>query len=224
MMIDKLPTPTMTSAVNMAWMSKSKVGMLIEEPREGYQGHLENILFTSHPPTLTHYPLLRIENDPALHGVYFDDQVEYDYMQHLKTIGQDPSAVFLEPKGKQKSSTVFSGGDIALKKDVVESSKSVSFALPSDAMPSRFEDDVGQMNRGDGRIEGLGLDMDPALRQALCALEDEAFVDDELDDDFFAQLDGDELPEDYVEEGLEDGGNEEDDVEGGDAWYKEYKR
>ena len=36
-----------------------------------------------------------IEEDPALHGIFFEDQRGYDYMQHLKPMGQDPAAVFV---------------------------------------------------------------------------------------------------------------------------------
>jgi len=35
--------------------------------------------------------------EAAKYGIYFDD-TEYDYTQHLKVIGEDPSAVFIPAK------------------------------------------------------------------------------------------------------------------------------
>jgi len=37
----------------------------------------------------------------SLYGISFEDQLEYDYLQHLKPMGEDPSAVFI-PSGPVK--------------------------------------------------------------------------------------------------------------------------
>ena len=42
-----------------------------------------------------------------MHGIYFNDQQEYDYMQHLKQMGTDPGAVFYS----SASSTSKSGNE-----------------------------------------------------------------------------------------------------------------
>lgn len=59
-------------------------------------------------------------------------------------------------------------------------------------------------------IAGFQPDMDPHLRQVLEALEDEAFVDDELEDDFFGELvgDGEREPDEDVEFTFEEDGGE----------------
>ena len=44
------------------------------------------------------------EGEAAEYGIYFDD-TEYDYMQHLRTIGEQPDAILLaapRAKGKNK--------------------------------------------------------------------------------------------------------------------------
>jgi len=40
------------------------------------------------------------EGEAAEYGIYFDD-TEYDYMQHLRSIGEQPDAVLLEAPGKK---------------------------------------------------------------------------------------------------------------------------
>lgn len=73
-------------------------------------------------------------------GIYFED--EYDYMQHLKTMGTDPSAVFITAK------------EPILQQDV-----------------------------------GFDPNMDPELYEALYALEDEAYLTlENEDDDYFDSL------------------------------------
>lgn len=43
----------------------------------------------------------RNEGEAAEHGIYFDD-TEYDYMQHLRSVGDAPNAVLLEAPSNAK--------------------------------------------------------------------------------------------------------------------------
>jgi len=40
------------------------------------------------------------EGEAAEYGIFFDD-TEYDYMQHLRTVGEQPDAVLLEAPGQK---------------------------------------------------------------------------------------------------------------------------
>lgn len=126
-------------------------------------------------------------------GIYFDDVGDYDYTQHLRTIGDSTEAVFLEaPQREEKPKK--SSGDLMFKEDkerqVIE--------LPADAMPSMIERDVGAMAHVTGLEGGLQPDMDPRLREVLEALEDEEYVDGQLDEDFFEELNAEGDP--YIPE------------------------
>lgn len=85
--------------------------------------------------------------------------------------------------------------------------------LPAEALPSTSElpRNYESQEAVPSSIAGFRPDMDPHLRQALEALEDDAFVDDGLDDDFFGELvqDGErsineQFGFDFAEEGLND--------------------
>ena len=62
--------------------------------------------------------------------------------------------------------------------------------LPPEVLPSTSElpRDFESQAAVQSSISGLQPDMDPHLRQTLEALEDDAYVDDDLDDDFFGEL------------------------------------
>jgi protein LTV1 len=62
--------------------------------------------------------------------------------------------------------------------------------LPPEAFPSAMElpRDFESQAAIHSSISGLQPDMDPHLRQTLEALDDDAFVDDGLEDDFFGEL------------------------------------
>ncbi|KAL5535729.1 LTV1 [Sanghuangporus sanghuang] len=155
--------------------------------------------------------------EATLYGVYYDD-TEYDYMQHLRVVGQQedgvesilieasaaskhPGKSDLERKGKGKAHN-----DAITLRD-----------LPKEVLPSEKELTREQVYSSQGAIpaelEGFQPDMDPHLRQTLEALEDDAFVDDSLEEDFFAELVGDgelkgdanELDFEFTEEGKDEG-------------------
>ncbi|WFD33565.1 hypothetical protein MCUN1_000378 [Malassezia cuniculi] len=164
--------------------------------------------------------------EAALYGVYYDD-TDYDYMQHLRAIndnenskhgGQDeeadteavwiPSTV--QPKERQKG--------FALKQD----DKAPGIMLPASVFAGKEVEanDLAHFDV-DPALQGLNPDMDPHLRQTLEALDDDAFVDDEADDDFFNEIIGD---------GAWDGVRTEDDAwrdappEGDDIWLDPVQR
>lgn len=105
-------------------------------------------------------------------------------MQHLKPVGLQEDgveSVLIEapviPKGKGKSGKA--QAPIQLVDD-----------LPKEALPSEQElpRNYESQEAIPSSIAGFQPDMDPHLRQTLEALEDDAFVDGDLDDDFFGNL------------------------------------
>lgn len=128
-------------------------------------------------------------------------------MQHLRPVGvqedgvdsvlvEAPAQSKSKSKGKQRDDAPITLRD-----------------LPAEALPSTSElpRNYESQEAIPSSIAGFRPDMDPHLRQALEALEDDAFVDDGLDDDFFGELvqDGErsineEFGFDFAEEGLND--------------------
>ncbi len=141
--------------------------------------------------------------EAANYGIYFDD-TEYDYMQHLRPIKDDENvkrggenvdetvdtilvssssgAVGSGSKGKGKGKESFT------LKDGGGEEKALN--LPASVLPSKKEMPFSFTSHlaVEPSLQGFQPDMDPHLRQALEALDDEAFVDDELDDDFFGEV------------------------------------
>ncbi len=154
------------------------------------------------------------EGEAANYGVFYDD-TEYDYMQHLRDLGTGGGeAVFVEAqsvtnqKQKQKQSLA----------DAIKDGAAPPL-LDEDILPSKTLQKVTYQNQQDvpDAIAGFQPDMDPRLREALEALEDEAYVDngdgdgeaaegDEVDD-LFMELakDSEELDADEFEETYDDG-------------------
>lgn len=131
-------------------------------------------------------------------------------MQHLKPVGLQEDGVesiLIEagvPKGKSKAGK--SQTPILLVDD-----------LPTEALPSKQElpRNYESQEAIPSSIAGLQPDMDPHLRQTLEALDDDAFVEGDLEDDFFGELvaDGergsDEGPEfEFSEWGADEGGED----------------
>lgn len=141
------------------------------------------------------------EGEAANYGVYYDD-TEYDYMQHLRDLnaGSGGEVVFVEAsatgnkgKGKQKQPL-----EVALREDDKKSEADLDDVM----LPSKNLTRLTYETQQDvpDSIAGFQPDMDPRLREALEALEDEAYVED--DDDVFKQLtrDGHELDDYEFEE------------------------
>ncbi|KAK4104970.1 Low temperature viability protein [Parathielavia hyrcaniae] len=162
------------------------------------------------------------EGEAANYGVYFDD-TEYDYMQHLRDLGQGSGeAVFVEAnpaagnnkgKGKQQQQPL----EDALRQLDLQN-QTEDLALGNDMLPSKNLQRLTYQAQQDvpDAIAGFQPDMDPRLREVLEALEDEAFVDDEGGEDIFQQLakDGEELGPHKFDEVYDEFGDEEED----DGW------
>ncbi|WFD18156.1 Protein ltv1 [Malassezia caprae] len=162
--------------------------------------------------------------EAALYGVYYDD-TEYDYMQHLRAIpdnensrrggvdeDDDAEAVWVPSAVQPKERAP----GFALKDE--GASEQPSLQLPASVFAS--QETPLELVYG-GETQGLQPDMDPHLRQTLEALDDDAFVADDADDDFFA---------DIVQDGAWDGRRSGDDAwrdaapEGDDIWLDPLQR
>ncbi|PHH74650.1 hypothetical protein CDD82_4834 [Ophiocordyceps australis] len=142
------------------------------------------------------------EGEAASYGVYFDDS-EYDYMQHLRDLGQGGGQVVFveattsnEKKGKRTQTLAESLENMNL-------NPKASDSLGEEILPSKNLTSItyeAQQNVPDS-ISGFQPDMDPRLREVLEALDDDAYAQDE-NDDFFQQLakDGRELDDVEFEE------------------------
>ncbi|KAJ3400583.1 hypothetical protein HDV05_001013, partial [Chytridiales sp. JEL 0842] len=183
---------------------------------------------------------IEVKEDAAMHGIYFKD--EYDYLKHLKPIGEDPSAVFLAASNAPKPATKANQGirfvddTASVAMSETPKRKGVKFDIPSEVLPSEYEEKVGLLNRGpDVNI----LEVEPSMREVIYALDDDAYVEEDLDD-FFEALDAEEVPEELLEALVPDGAippgvggmagrgeeddEEYDDFDENDGWMEEFKR
>lgn len=135
----------------------------------------------------------RNEGEAANHGVYYDDS-SYDYMQHLRDLGTGGGdAYFVEAKpekGKAKAKGL-KLEDALRQVSLNEGAQSAHGSEYGD-MRSTASSFVRKPTYQDQQnvpdvIAGFQPDMDPRLREALEALEDEEFVDDD-DDEIFGEL------------------------------------
>ncbi|CDO92635.1 unnamed protein product [Kluyveromyces dobzhanskii CBS 2104] len=113
--------------------------------------------------------------EAALYGITFDDS-KYDYTQHLKPIGLDPShSVFVPAKSKKPTEKKL--------KDPASMFVEPSYQdLDNKAAEPLFvrgvakQEYLDQMQEIPGELVGFKPDMNPALREVLVALEDDAYV------------------------------------------------
>ncbi|KAL1304482.1 hypothetical protein AAFC00_003472 [Neodothiora populina] len=164
------------------------------------------------------------EGEAAEHGIFYDD-TKYDYMQHMRDIGTGGGQAMWVPakqettKGKNKQSLA----DALKFMDIADDDGSRSIAssqatskslLPEELLGSEFVKKTTYQDQQDipDAIAGFQPNMDPRLREALEALEDEAYVNDD-EEDFFAELakSGEEVDKDGWEAA---GWQDEDDDEG----------
>jgi protein LTV1 len=149
-------------------------------------------------------------------------------MQHLRQVGlheEGVESVLLEaPTTSKKKPSKKKGSNFE---------DSLLRDLPEEALPSKTElprDFVTQSAVPD-ELTGLQPDMDPHLRQTLEALEDEAFVDEGVEDDFFKELveggereEGDEEEFEFNEYGEVDEAEEEEDRGEEQDWEARFKQ
>lgn len=125
-------------------------------------------------PAITHIP-----GEAAKYGVFFDDR-EYNYLQHIKPLGQAPGSVFIPatPKDDSAAGTAFNNKAADSEDDSETRRKKIIFEQEK-AAKEASEDYKYQRS--------LIADNEGAI-EAFKALDDDAYVVDE-DDDFF----GDDL-------------------------------
>jgi protein LTV1 len=144
------------------------------------------------------------EGEAANYGVYYDD-TSYDYMQHLRELGSGTGdAYFVEAKGEKTKGRAGRGMKLEDALRQVSLVDKDTYAQSTSGAPSLYGSQYGDMrstastysrkptyqdqqNIPDA-IAGFKPDMDPRLREALEALEDEAYVEDDGDDDIFGAL------------------------------------
>ncbi|KAG0273686.1 hypothetical protein BGZ95_010508 [Linnemannia exigua] len=176
--------------------------------------------------------------EAAMLGLVSDEfnDGSYDYSQHFKEIGTSSEGVFMaapkvaaqQKKAAQQSRGIqFTDADAAdemAREDVgtAAGKKKGKIQLPAGVLPSREELDFADVYQSAVPM-GLQPDMPFDIRQTLEALEDEEFVDGELDESFFDQLDEDgDFEDEEVEEYYED---EDEEEEGGrQGWEADFKK
>lgn len=145
------------------------------------------------------------EGEAANYGIYYDD-TSYDYMQHLREVGDDPGEahfvnsvpVRLQGKVKGKGKGKVMRLEDALRETSLDDEDAASDSrqgivmddglsrFSSSARPKTYQD----MQDVPDEIAGFQPDMDPRLREVLEALEDEAYVDEGEEDIFTALTEG----------------------------------
>lgn len=165
------------------------------------------------------------EGEAANYGIFYDDS-EYDYMQHMRDLGEGGDGFFIESapvkgnKGKGKS-LEDALRDMDLDTRSEGGASLVSGASTASAAQSLFGAEMAEsefvkktsyqdMQDVPDTIAGFQPDLDPRLREVLEALDDEAYVDD--DEDLFGALQEDaeevdqrEWEESRFEDAEEDG-------------------
>ncbi|SCZ99427.1 BZ3500_MvSof-1268-A1-R1_Chr7-2g09527 [Microbotryum saponariae] len=132
--------------------------------------------------------------DAAAYGVYFDD-TKYDYMQHLRRVGDVGESYLVEAPSKKGKRPVGNKNVRSSEGVVVKDSPSAELELPEEALPSHPLDEVSYVDATTSRTETKGLqpDLDPNIREVLEALDDDDYAldaegDSEDEDDFFGSI------------------------------------
>lgn len=184
------------------------------------QGKSRADLEAALPPSELDQDTARNVGEAALYGIYYDD-TGYDYMQHLRAVGAQDGfeCILIEAPSSSKPN--------AKKSQRIDIRDLPQEAFPSASeLPRTYESQQAIPES----IAGFQPDMDPHLRQTLEALEDDAFVDDGLEDDFFGQLvaDGERDSDEDVDFEFKDNGAEElqgevDQNDGEVQWEERFK-
>lgn len=105
------------------------------------------------------------EGEAAGFGIFYDDS-KYDYMQHLRVVGQNVDAQLVEAPRRNDAKGKGKALSLTLKEEE-EHRAAVD-------QQSTYKDYL----EGTAQSEGLRPDMDPVLREVLEALEDDAYIAD----------------------------------------------
>lgn len=140
------------------------------------------------------------EGEAANHGIFYDD-TKYDYMQHMRELGTGGGdSHFVEASaGKDKGKA--KGKGIKLEDALAQASLDDSRSYAGGSVyGSAYGDGIStassyirkptyqDQQEVPDAIAGFQPDMDPRLREALEALEDEEYVDDADGEDVFGEL------------------------------------
>ncbi|KAL9611440.1 MAG: hypothetical protein Q9167_003914 [Letrouitia subvulpina] len=142
------------------------------------------------------------EGEAAEHGIYFDD-TEYDYMQYLRDLGSgvgNGESYFIEATvskkngGRQQKMSLedalreASIGDSGGQDEAMSTIKQQHDYFDEDVLPSKDLKSSTYQDQQDipDILAGFQPDMNPRLREALEALDDEAYVDNE--EEIFGEL------------------------------------
>jgi protein LTV1 len=141
------------------------------------------------------------EGEAAEFGIYYDD-TSYDYMQHLRDTGEEsvqahlsdsvPVRVQGKGKGKGKMMKLEDALREASLNDEDDANDVRSQSMVDDGLssfssttrPRTYQD----MQDVPDEIAGFQPDMDPRLREVLEALDDDAYVDEQDEEDVFSAL------------------------------------
>lgn len=149
--------------------------VLVAQPKTGRELQEERKIYSAAEleKQLTKEELAAIRGNEGLaaqYGIFFDDS-NYDYMQHLKPMGNTDS-VFIAKEEKPEP-----------KKNIEALFKE---ALPSETQRTVTHDTFENIPL---ELQGFQPEMDSRLREVLEALEDEAYIDEEAEEgDIFADL------------------------------------
>jgi protein LTV1 len=141
------------------------------------------------------------EGEAANYGIYYDD-TSYDYMQHLRDVGEesdeallvDSAPARLQEQGKGKGKLVkledalrdasLDDYDAARNLDSGSLQDDGLSSFSSTTRPRTYQD----MQDVPDEIAGFQPDMDARLREVLEALDDDAYVDEQDGEDVFGVL------------------------------------
>lgn len=139
------------------------------------------------------------EGEAAEYGIYYDD-TSYDYMQHLRDMGEgsgeshfvDAAPIKVQGKGKGKAK-MMKLEDALREASLGDQERESSASTYDDGDISTFSRSTRPRTYQDQQdvpdaIAGFQPDMDPRLREVLEALEDDAFVDEKDEEDVFGAL------------------------------------
>ncbi|KAK6496232.1 hypothetical protein TWF481_002256 [Arthrobotrys musiformis] len=152
------------------------------------------------------------EGEAALYGIYYDD-TEYDYMQHMRDIGVSSEAVFIPAESVTKQKNKKGKAPVIPEEDEEEflekhkGKKTLEELLEEDTnaknggmtkkvqLPAEILPSGGYLKRNyqdqqdvPDAIAGFKPDLDPRLREVLEALEDEAYVENDEEENFFTEI------------------------------------
>ncbi|KAG0139411.1 hypothetical protein CROQUDRAFT_460504 [Cronartium quercuum f. sp. fusiforme G11] len=139
--------------------------------------------------------------EASMYDIFYDDS-EYDYMQHLKPVGQSKEAVLLEKPTLQKEKRNGKEQDGFLLRSEDNESAIASLSdqshtlIPTSVLATPAEQLLSYKNHlefalpahsalADGLLPAIN---DSSLREILEALEDEEFIEEEANDEFFGQI------------------------------------